>query len=92
MNRPMVAQGPRRIIDVIDQMLERVPNGDPLYTRLQWLRRDASYKAPEMAGESWFLGNEILSEEFGPPSQLVGWQAEVASIWMNTPIPACEED
>lgn len=85
-SRPMVEAGPRKITDVIDAMLEKVPVGEELQARLQWLKRDAMYKAPEQAGDAWVMGNEILSQELGPPWLLKGWQAEVVSIWMNAPI------
>lgn len=75
----------RNIGSVIDQMLAHVPDGEPLRERLQHLANSARYKAPEQMYEMWFVGTEILQEEFGPPEGLNEWQKAVVAIWIDKP-------
>lgn len=70
----------RSIQDVIDAMVAVIPaDKSDFLQRLQWIKNDAGFKAPELMRVSWeHLANAV--NEFIPYPPVEDWQKQVVSI------------
>lgn len=69
----------RDICQVIDKILKLVPEGHSIIERLNYIKKTASYRPPELMYEMWELGSHYLATEIGDP--IHAWEFQVADIW-----------
>jgi hypothetical protein len=81
----------RNIDEVIEKMKVEVPSGnDKFIKRLDWVKRDASYRPPESQHESWsFLFNEVFSYIEVLDED---WKVRVVSIFSTRPLETIKAD
>lgn len=77
----------RRIDDVIDQVLELVPEDEKTFrVRLERVQFNAGFVAPEIRGKCWREGQAVMLEHLPhDPSKLNDWQRKVVAIWKGEP-------
>lgn len=79
---------PRDIVEVINQIIEKVPiDNIEFRKRLQWVMEDSYYKAPELMWISWERLQEAIIE-FIPPEKRPkeDWECEILSIFSTIPV------
>ena len=78
----------RNVVDVIDQVLGIVPEAEKeLRGRLEDLRRNAKYKAPEVMRDIWSGMGHLLNDSLPfPPKE--EWQWKVAATFANQELEA----
>jgi len=74
----------RILVNVLDQMIKRIPEGEPLAQKLESVKTASLYRAPELQRGDWEVVSSILSGEFGVPAdELDGWKKEVVDIFVD---------
>jgi len=82
----------RNLVEVIDQMLEKIPPKHDfgeveeeieLRGSLEAFKNTAYYTAPEVMSDLWILVAKRLSYCLGDELQTYGWKREVQEIWMG---------
>ena len=75
----------RNIMEVIDSVKQEVPEDKgSFHEKLDWLKNDASYKAPEQMHEVWDKFASIIRRFITmPPTQ--DWHFKVLSIFSTKP-------
>ena len=77
----------RNITDVIDAIMEHVPEGHAMIAELEWVKNDAHWKAPEQMRDCWYsltctVNGYIRSE----PDRLLDWERSVVEALMGCTI------
>jgi hypothetical protein len=74
----------RKLVDVIDQMLEQIPATEvELIRALEDNRSSAAIAAPETRLFRWQNTAETLADHLGDVLQTEGWKKQVQDIFMD---------
>jgi hypothetical protein len=74
----------RHIVHVLGEVLPLVPEEEREFrARLEKVREDATYVAPEHQGRCWLAAGEVFHLRFGSTPPASGWGKQVADIFIE---------
>jgi hypothetical protein len=77
---------PRHIANVIDAMMEYIPEDQTdLRAQMSNIRSSSVYTAPEMQQGWWRAFQGVLEEHIKKDWETIEWQRKVIHVYMNTP-------
>ena len=75
----------RNFVEVVNRMLEHIPENDELKSRLQKLSDKYLYMAPEVATQIWGIAQKDIMKRFDKTSvlDLPNWALTLLKIWAD---------
>ena len=75
----------RSFVEVVNRMLEHIPEDDELKSRLQKLSDNYLYMAPEVEPQIWVIAQKEIMKRFDKTSvlDLPNWALTILKIWAD---------